>query len=289
MIDRFELLQHHAQPYVPAHPGQDDDLDAFLAHAQGIRSLLDAAASGVQSERQLHQAALAATTKAKEKQASAQAVVLMGKVLNTLQTAKGQVQEARNQVETWKRTHHGGSAAERIRTGVVGQIGDRLQAIFCDHQQAVTSYQTALQAKVSRHVRMAYPDLDAGSVAELVESGRAAEAIQQALSGTASTADLQNTLADMRDKAKDLRKLDESVRDLHSMFVELSVLVDRQGEMIDRIEESVSSAADYTGKAEQQLVRAQALQRQYQRRMICIYCSLALMVLLALMHLVGIG
>ena len=87
---------------------------------------------------------------------------------------------------------------------------------------------------------------------------------------------LKGALSDLQDKYRDIRKLEQSnpntdlqtcsvpihllcvrvclsfihsgVAELHQMFVELATLVEAQGELLDQIEYSVNSAAEYASR-----------------------------------------
>lgn len=58
----------------------------------------------------------------------------------------------------------------------------------------------------------------------------------------------KQALADVQARHQDIMKLEESVRELRDLFIEMAVLVESQGTMVDRIEYNVGNAADYVEK-----------------------------------------
>ena len=46
---------------------------------------------------------------------------------------------------------------------------------------------------------------------------------------------VQNALFDIEERHKDLQKMERNVKEIHRMFIDLSILVNMQGEMIDNI------------------------------------------------------
>ena len=40
---------------------------------------------------------------------------------------------------------------------------------------------------------------------------------------------------------KDIKKLEEGITEIHSMFMDLAILVEQQGEMVTRIEDHIMS------------------------------------------------
>lgn len=58
----------------------------------------------------------------------------------------------------------------------------------------------------------------------------------------------KRALADVQARHQDIMKLEESVRELRDLFIEMAVLVENQGTMIDRIEYNVQNAAEFVEK-----------------------------------------
>ena len=46
---------------------------------------------------------------------------------------------------------------------------------------------------------------------------------------------VQNALFDIEERHKDFQKMERNVKEIHRMFIDLSILVNMQGEMIDNI------------------------------------------------------
>lgn len=65
---------------------------------------------------------------------------------------------------------------------------------------------------------------------------------------------VKNALFDIEERHKDLQKLERNVKEIHRMFIDLSLLVNMQGEMIDNIEVNVKSAKAAVFHAEEDLI-----------------------------------
>ena len=55
---------------------------------------------------------------------------------------------------------------------------------------------------------------------------------------------MQDTLAEIEERGEAVRELEKSLLDLHQIFLDMAVLVEAQGEMLDNIEAQVRPAAD---------------------------------------------
>ena len=45
---------------------------------------------------------------------------------------------------------------------------------------------------------------------------------------------------------RDIKRLENNIRELHDMWMDMAMIVEKQGDMVDRIEFNVGQARDYT-------------------------------------------
>ncbi|KAF3845849.1 hypothetical protein F7725_002927 [Dissostichus mawsoni] len=89
-------------------------------------------------------------------------------------------------------------------------------------------------------------------------------------------------LAIFTDDTHEIIKLENSIRELHDMFVDMAMLVESQGEMIDRIEYNVEHSVDYVERAVSDTKKAVKYQSQARKKKIMIIiCCVILGVVLA--------
>jgi syntaxin 1B/2/3 len=91
---------------------------------------------------------------------------------------------------------------------------------------------------------------------------------------------LKNAVADIQDKYKDIRKLEKSVEIIHQLFMDMQMLVQAQGEMLDNIELNIQEAHDYTKKANVQLAKAKKSHMIAKKYKCCILITLIIIVVL---------
>ena len=82
---------------------------------------------------------------------------------------------------------------------------------------------------------------------------------------------LQNAVADLEDRSKDIKKLEKSLSELHTLVVELSSLVQLQGEMIDNICDNISAAKNYVEKGVQNLSEAKENLKKARSKKCCVF------------------
>merc|ERR1711879_470827 len=67
----------------------------------------------------------------------------------------------------------------------------------------------------------------------------------------------KEVLKRLEDRHLEMVKLEKGIMEVHEMFLEISVLVESQGESVNRIEDSINHAAQNAGQGRQQLVEAE--------------------------------
>ena len=85
---------------------------------------------------------------------------------------------------------------------------------------------------------------------------------------------MKQALNEIETRHNEIIKLETSIQKLHNMFVDMAVLVESQGEMIDRIEYNVEHSVDYVERPVSDTKKAVRYQSKARRKkiMIIIWC-----------------
>ena len=83
---------------------------------------------------------------------------------------------------------------------------------------------------------------------------------------------------DGADFVEAVRDLEASLLDLHQVFLDMAVLVEAQGEMLDSIEAQVARAKDHVESGVSHLVEAKRMQKRTRRLMCCALVTLLVIV-----------
>ena len=191
---------------------------------------------------------------------------------------------------------HPNSSEARMRNNMHQALVRRLREHLTSFQKIQTGFADDVRSKAVRQLQMALPDASLEQATALVEGGATvADAIQQKMVLTQAEdqnmthKDIVQKLYGLQDRVSDLKKLEQSVVDLHQMFVEMAALVDRQGEMLDHIEFSVTSTKQNTAAAERALVEARKNQHKAQKKTLMIFCCCTILLVCVMFPAIAIG
>lgn len=165
----------------------------------------------------------------------------------------------------------------RVRENIHSTCLQNLVVTVRGYQQAQQDYRAALQEKGVRQIKVVKPEATDKEVESVIQGGDVNAVYREAILQPGSDP-LAQAYLHVVDKYQDVLKLEKSVEELHAMFLDLAVLVDAQGEMLDNIEHQVTMAKDYMAQGNKNLQSALKARKATRRRMCC--CVIILVIVL---------
>jgi t-SNARE complex subunit (syntaxin) len=134
-----------------------------------------------------------------------------------------------------------------------------------NYQNSQTKYKNDVKKKVTRQVQIVKPD----ATDEEIEGGRDALYREQVLAGGVND-QVQTAYNKVAGKYQDVLAIEQSVAELHQMFLDMALLTEQQGELLDQIEHQVKEAADYTEEGNVDLVESIEYQKKIRKKQLWI-------------------
>lgn len=134
---------------------------------------------------------------------------------------------------------------------------------------------------------LAKPDATEEEIDEALESGNTQIFANQILDQKRHE-QAKDALIYIESRHRDIMRLEQSIRELHQLFMDMAVLVEAQGELIDQIEYNVNQSVAYTKDAVKNLRKANELQKKSRKKMCCLIVILLIVVVLLVSGLGGL-
>ncbi|XP_076369419.1 syntaxin-like isoform X1 [Tachypleus tridentatus] len=176
------------------------------------------------------------------------------------------------------------SADFRIRKTQHSMLSQKFVEVMTDYNKTQTDYRERCKARIQRQLEITGKVTTNEELEEMLESGNPATFTQGIIMETQQA---KQTLADIEARHNDIIKLENSIRELHDMFMDMAMLVESQGEMIDRIEYQVEHAKDYIEAAKQDTKKALVYQSKARRKKIMIMICVVILVVILVSTLGG--
>ncbi|KAL6507073.1 hypothetical protein OROHE_021972 [Orobanche hederae] len=158
-----------------------------------------------------------------------------------------------------------GSGVDRSRTATTLALKKKFKDRMSDFQALRENIHQEYREVVERRVfTVTGTKADEKTIDTLIETGDSEQIFQNAIRGRGQ---VMETLAEIQERHDAVRDLEKKLLDLQQIFMDMAVLVDAQGDMLDNIESHVSSAVDHVQTGNTALQKAKSLQRNSRKWM----------------------
>ena len=171
-----------------------------------------------------------------------------------------------------------GSSQERTRTAITSSLKMKLKTQMADFQDLRAKLQAEYKEVVERrYFAVTGQEADEKTLDHLIETGESETIFQKAIMEQ-GRGQILDTVAEIQERHEAVKELERKLLELHQIFLDMSVLVEAQGEMLDNIETQVSKSVEYVHKGNVALVKARSYQKS-SRKWMC--CSLIVLLIIA--------
>ncbi|VDN03944.1 unnamed protein product [Thelazia callipaeda] len=226
--------EDHEDELTAADSTQGQFMEEFFEQVEEIRGSVDLIASNVEEVKKKHSAIL--SNPVNDPKTKEELDELMASIKKTAN---------KNSIE---HDETGGlsSADLRIRKTQHSTLSRKFVEVMTDYNKTQTDYRERCKGRIQRQLDIAGKQVGDEDLEEMIESGNPGVFTQGIITDTQQA---RQTLADIEARHNDIMKLESSIRELHDMFMDMAMLVESQGEMVDRIEYNVEHAKEFVDRA----------------------------------------
>nr|QGY73550.1 HIVnes::QF2::SNAP25::syntaxin [synthetic construct] len=255
--------------------GHDSYMDDFFAQVEEIRGMIDKVQDNVEEVKKKHSAILSAPqTDEKTKQ---ELEDLMADIKKNANRVRGKLKGIEQNIEQEEQQNKS-SADLRIRKTQHSTLSRKFVEVMTEYNRTQTDYRERCKGRIQRQLEITGRPTNDDELEKMLEEGNSSVFTQGIIMETQQA---KQTLADIEARHQDIMKLETSIKELHDMFMDMAMLVESQGEMIDRIEYHVEHAMDYVQTATQDTKKALKYQSKARRKKIMILICLTVLGILA--------
>uniref|UniRef100_A0A6Q2XRE4 Syntaxin-1A n=1 Tax=Esox lucius TaxID=8010 RepID=A0A6Q2XRE4_ESOLU len=249
---------------------KDRFMDEFFVQVEEIRGLIEELLEKVEEVKRQHGAILAApnpdeTTKSELEKLMTDIKTFANKVRSKL---KG-IEQSIEHEEVLNRS----SADLRIRKTQHSTLSRKFVEVMSEYNATQSDYRERCKGRIQRQLEITGRNTTNEELESMLESGNPAIFT----SGIIMDSNInQQAMNEIETRHTEIIKLENSIRELHDMFMDMAMLVESQGEMIDRIEYNVEHAVDYVERAVSDTKKAVKYQSKARR----VDCNVGVMMIM---------
>ncbi|KAI6242727.1 putative syntaxin-3 [Aphelenchoides fujianensis] len=193
------------------------------------------------------------------------------------QMVSGFVQEINKEV---RRLEKANDAVARIKKDQARTITRTFQNVLVEFNTEQVTYKEQCQKTITNYLSIAGLQMDEEGVDEAIEKGELFNTVGVMM----AERDKKVLFEDVKSRHEDILKLEASIRELHEIFQDMAMLIESQGEIVDRIETNVNYAADYAERALRNVNHAQkAKNRNIKLKIAAVICAVLIIIFLVIL------
>ncbi|KAH7669785.1 syntaxin 1B/2/3 protein, partial [Dioscorea alata] len=172
-----------------------------------------------------------------------------------------------------------GTGVDRSRTAMTvslkKKLKDRMTQFQVLRQEIQDEYRDIVERRIFT-VTGARPDEE--TIDHLIQTGNSEQIFVAAIEGHGRV-QIMDTLAEIQERRDTFLELEKRLLDLQQMFLDMSVMVDAQGDMLNDIEAQVTNAVEHVQRGNVNLKQVKELQRN-SRKWMCFSILILLVIII---------
>ncbi|CAI6367767.1 unnamed protein product [Macrosiphum euphorbiae] len=201
---------------------------------------------------------------------------LMVDIKKTANRVRAKLKEIEQNIEAEEQSNKS-SADLRIRKTQHSTLSRKFVEVMTEYNRTQTDYRERCKGRIQRQLEITGRTTTNDELEEMLEQGNPAVFTQGIIMETQQA---RQTLADIEARHADIIKLENSIRELHDMFMDMAMLVENQGELIDRIEYHVSFTVEKVAEGKKELDVAEDYHKGAQKKKIMILICLTILIVI---------
>lgn len=261
-------------------------LQMFSKKVQEIDKQYDKISSLLRKLQDAHEESKAVTKAAAMKSIKQRMERDVDEVLKIARSIKSKIEELdKDNLSNMQKPGCGkGTAIERARTAQTITLKKKLKDKMSEFQVLRENINQEYREVVERRVyTVTGQRADEETIDRLIETGDSEQIFQKAIQEQ-GRGQILDTLAEIQERHDAVRDVERKLLDLQQIFLDMAVLVEAQGDLLNNIELQVSNAVDHVNSGNTALQRAKSLQKS-SRKWMCI----AIIILLIIVVVVVVG
>ncbi|XP_076830713.1 syntaxin-3 [Brachyhypopomus gauderio] len=253
-------------------------MDEFFAQIEDIRTSIEKIDVNVTEIKHVYSIILSAPTSDQKTQDDMEAIT---------NDIKKLANYARNKLKSIEQSLESNledrvSADMRIKKSQHAILARKFVDVMTKYNEAQLEFREKSKGRIQRQLEITGNNTTDEELEEMLDGGNAAVFTAGILASGIS----KQALSEIEARHKDIMRLESSIKELHDMFVDIAMLVENQGSMIDRIETNMDHSVGFVERAVADTKKAAKFQQEARRKqmMITLCCIVFAVIILSLVY-----
>uniref|UniRef100_A0A3B4GLB3 Syntaxin-3-like n=1 Tax=Pundamilia nyererei TaxID=303518 RepID=A0A3B4GLB3_9CICH len=248
-------------------------MDEFFSEIEVIRNNIEKIDENVTEVKKLYSVILSAPTSDQKTQEDLEAITNDIKKL-----ANG----ARNKLKSESRSHFYiqpvimNNLYVRWISKQHAVLSRKFVEVMTKYNEAQVDFRERSKGRIQRQLEITGKATTDEELEEMLEGGNASVFT----AGIIDSGISKQALNEIEARHKDIVRLESSIKELHDMFVDIAMLVESQGDMVENIEQNISKSVDHIVAAKEQTKKAVRYQTKARKKLVIIIVIVVILVII---------
>ncbi|CAL8294997.1 unnamed protein product [Gadus morhua 'NCC'] len=257
---------------------RDCFMEGFFRRVEDVRGLIDNIAYQVEEVRKMHSTILSAPN---PDEATKQG---LNRLTNDIKGTANVVRAKLKSIELslpQDDMAHRTSVDHRIQKTQHTVLSRRFVEVMMMYNETQVSFRERSKGRIQRQLEITGRVTTNEELEDMLECGNPSIFTSNIISDSQIT---RQALNEIESRHQDIIRLEASIRELRTMFMDMALMVETQGDMVNNIEKNVSTAAEYIGMAKEETKKAVRYQKKSRRKFV--FLAFAILILIAVVALI---
>ncbi|XP_028400546.1 syntaxin-like [Dendronephthya gigantea] len=274
MRDRLQALQAAAKKTDDFSSEYDDHavtitgefMPDFFAEVDEIRNSIQAINRNIEEVRKKHSSILSAPVP--DERVNSELEMLMNSIKKAANSVRSKLKVMEQTIQEDQSNQSVQVANSRIRKSQHAALSRDFVDVMSEYNTIQVGYREKCKERIQRQLEITGKSNTSEEVEDMLEKKNVAIFTSGII---IETQQARQALGDIEARHKDILNLENSIRELHEMFLDMAMLVESQGEMVNRVEYNVEQAAEFVQSAKKETKKAVRYQSKARRKKIVIF------------------
>ncbi|XP_076147307.1 syntaxin-1A [Alosa pseudoharengus] len=239
-------------------------MDDFFEQVEQIRGFIGSLSEKVEEVKKNHSAILTAAHP--DEKTKAELEKLMIDIKKLANKVRSQLKSIQQTIELEEGLNIS-SADLRIRKTQQATLSRRFVEVMSEYNATQSDYRELCKHHIQRQLEITGRNTTNDELEIMLESDNPAIFTTGIIMDSSVT---QQAVDEIETRHTEIIKLENCIRELHDMFMDMAMLVESQGELVNNIEKNVCSAQEYVEKAKEDTKQAVLIRKGGRRKLLLI-------------------
>jgi t-SNARE complex subunit (syntaxin) len=256
------------------------ELNEFFSKVEEIKEVMAQITENISTMKGLYSKLLTATSTEDAQELRKEVGDVRAATDKIAQQMRKKMRDMRKENDEFEKSHNNDPSLVKIRSNMHGTLVRKFLDLMQEYQAMLTKYDKKFRDKAYKEVQIVAPDASPEDIDEVLESGGEEAIFQKHIMEDRKHAKAKQTLDYLKEKHNDLLALEKSITELNQLFMDMAILVETQGDLIDQIEFSVMNSKAFTEKAVETLQQTEKIVINTRKKKVCIVITVILIIAL---------